>query len=88
MIMNRRRYPLYPRAGARRRPVAPRRGASVASTLGTAAGTAAALLLAAMLGGLSWWGGVLIILVGLAVGALWSMRRTQGIAVPEGPHPA
>jgi hypothetical protein len=36
---------------------------------------AVAGLLAALLGGLPWWGWVLIIVVGLVAGAVWAVRR-------------
>ncbi|WP_232662160.1 hypothetical protein [Pseudonocardia sp. TRM90224] len=82
MARKRQRDEPYPRAGARRKPARRRRPPSVASTLGTAVGTALAALLAVLLGGLPWWGWLLIIVVGLGVGALWSSRRTTALLHP------
>jgi MFS family permease len=69
------------RSGARRSTTR-RRRTSTASTLGTAAGVALAGLLAALLGGLPWWGWVLIVLVGLSIGAVWAVRRGRAAAEP------
>lgn len=85
MARKRRRTQPYPRSGARRAPVSRRRRVSTASTVGTAAGAALAGVLAALLGGLPWWGWVLIILVGLIIGLVWAARQHRRAAELENP---
>lgn len=87
MARKRRRNQPYPRSGARRAPVSRRRRVSTASTFGTAAGAAIAGVLAAVLGGLPWWGWVLIILVGLVLGLVWAARQAQRARALESPPP-
>jgi MFS family permease len=70
-----------------RRPAPRRRRTSTASTLGTAAGVALAGLLAALLGGLPWWGWVLIVLVGLAAGVVWAVRRGRAVEASDAAEP-
>lgn len=74
------------RTTSRRRPYTRRRRTSTASTLGTAVGALLAGVLAALVGGLPWWGWVLIVLAGLAVGALWAIRRGRAAEEPSPPE--
>ncbi|MGI5129410.1 hypothetical protein ACQEVB_21565 [Pseudonocardia sp. CA-107938] len=62
-----------------------RRRTSTASTLGTAVGAALAGLLTALLGGLPWWGWVLLVVAGLLVGLVWAARRGRTAAEPVDP---
>jgi len=61
-----------------------RRRTSTASTLGTAVGAALAGVLAALLGGLAWWGWVLLIVAGLVIGLVWAARRGRAAADTAG----
>jgi hypothetical protein len=71
------------------RPRRTRRRVSPASTLGPATGVAVAAALFALLGGLSWWGWLLLV-AGVAVLGIWTVSRGWG-GEPEpdaGPEPA
>lgn len=60
-----------------------RRRTSTASSLGTAAGAALAGVVAAALGGLPWWGWVLLIVVGLVVGLGYAAVRGRRLLAAE-----
>jgi len=74
-------------AGRTRSPYRRRRHRTTASTLGTAAGAALAALLAALVGGLPWWGWVLIVVVGLAAGLAWAVHRGRALEASDPPAP-
>lgn len=72
-----------------------RRRTSTASSLGTVVGAALAGVIATALGGLAWWGWVLLIVVGLLVGLGYaalrgrrSLAAEQPEQVAEGPEPS
>lgn len=72
--------------GTRRRTTT-RRRTSTASTLGTAVGAALAGLIAALLGGLAWWGWVLLIVGGLLLGLGYAILRARRVAAQDEPPP-
>lgn len=79
------------RTSTTRKRTTPRRRTSTASTAGTAVGAAIAGVLAAALGGLPWWGWVLLIVVGLAIGLGWAAargRKAMSDDEPEAPAAA
>ncbi len=55
-----------------------RRWVSPASSLGTAVGVAVAAGLIALLGGLPWWGWLLLVVVGVAAAGIWAVSRRRG----------
>ena len=75
------------RTGTTRRRTTSRRRTSTASTLGTMVGVAVAGLLAAALGGIPWWGWVLLIAGGLAIGLGWAAARGRSAIAQDGPGP-
>ena len=80
-VTTRKRRTTARRTGSRSRSTArrPRRRTSTASTVGAAAGAALAGLLVALLTGLPWWGWVLLVVMGLVVGAVWAVRRGRAV---------
>ncbi|MCW0216544.1 MAG: hypothetical protein OJJ54_24610 [Pseudonocardia sp.] len=86
------------RTTTRRRTTTPRRRTSTSSTLGTAVGAAIAGVLAAAVGGLPWWGWVVLIVVGLVAGLGYAVLRGRAAAgdpsvddapaEPGSPHPS
>jgi peptidoglycan/LPS O-acetylase OafA/YrhL len=60
------------------RPRRTRRRVSPASTLGTATGVAVAVGLIGLLGGLPWWGWLLLVAAGVAVLGIWAVSRGRG----------
>jgi MFS family permease len=79
----RRRTTTRKRSSTRRRTTASRRRTSTSSTLGTVVGAALAGVVALALGGLPWWGWVLLIVVGLVVGLGYAAARGRAAAARE-----
>jgi MFS family permease len=71
------------RSTTRRRTTTTRRRTSTSSTLGTVVGAAIAGVIATALGGLPWWGWVLLIVVGLVVGLGYAAARGRAAAARE-----
>ncbi|MFC7658460.1 hypothetical protein ACFQ34_09815 [Pseudonocardia benzenivorans] len=67
-----------------RRRTTTRRRTSSASTVGSVVGAALAGVLASALGGIQWWGWVLLIVVGLVVGLAWAAARGRAALRAEG----
>jgi MFS family permease len=61
---------------------------SPASSIGTTVGVAIAGLLIAMPGALPWWGWLLLVVIGIALLAMWAIRRRRAAeAVLGSPGP-